>query len=175
MSGESELSERFIIVPARLKGGVSSLIHVSDLGTSQGDQCGESTRLLAGKIIDLDDAHFNGDEAVPEIHLVTMAAHQCAASEVGHSRDRPTDRPTREAQIRHRLRHLVGRRPAHELFFTNTPSLHSFVSTRTDSLSVDCWKAIHGKLSIPEHIIEVSASQEPLPVTDCKTDAPASS
>ena len=120
------LSKRFFIVPARLKGGVSSLIHVSDLGTSQEDQCGESTRLLAGKIIDLDDAHFNGDEAIPDIHLITMAARQCAASEVGHSRDRPTDRPTdrpEKLRFEKELRHLVGRRPGPRALRQHPPSI----------------------------------------------------
>ena len=165
MSGESELSERFIIVSARLKGGVSSLIHESDLGTSQGDQCGESTRLLAGKIIDLDAACFDGDEAVPDIHLITMAARQCAASEVGHSRDRPTDRPTREAQIRKRIA-TSGRQACLPTSSSPAPSIHSCQQSQILRLS-STGEQYYGELSIPEHIVEVFASQEPLPVIDC--------
>ena len=136
MSEESELSERFFIVSTRVKGGVSSLIHASNLWTIQKDQCGESTRFLACKIIDLDAARFNEKEAVHEIHLITMAARQCAASEVGHSRDRPK----REAQIRHRVRHLVGRCPAPRALRRYPIPTSAFAGT--DSLSVDCKKAV---------------------------------
>ena len=111
------------------------------------------------KIIDFDGARFAGEEAIPDIPLSTMADLKYAAPEVICSANR-----------RQKLRFGTACDIwsagviAHELF-TGTISLHPY---RQALYLSSAGKQYYGELSNPGNIVEVSASQEPLPVIYCK-------